>query len=428
MPVMPVMTTASAPNPNGAQPAAPPPLSPGSAVYVDTENLMDNDRARDTVAQVIANWPDGCPPLAGLSLYVRADKMAMWQLWADAEYPALRVRVRGVQHFSNSKAKNSADLAIAADAIGDLATGQAATIGVVSNDSDFGALFVKVRELASAAGPEQTPFLWITTADGSSGISPEIERFIPERLRWDLSAAPASTPEPQPAAPSATPPARSKTPPKTKTPAKPPAAKTGTVSNEAIADELLLQLPIGKFKAVDAQKIIKKRWPQHPAVGNTSQVGNLLNEVWPLLQKCGVLMSSKRSPRTYEITQAAKDSLAPARPAAGNGKSKPAAPVTPTPTAPAQRQSVAEPTPEQLAAAVASAITDDIFSATAAQPAIKARWPEHSAASTTAQRFGAWFVEQLWPVMEQHGVVLAKEKPRRYEMTPDARHRLTALS
>lgn len=420
-------------NTNGAHPAAAPPLStgsPGSAVYVDTENLMDNDRARDTVAQVIANWPDACPPLAGLSLYVRADKMAMWQLWADAEYPALRVRVRGVQHFSNSKAKNSADLAIAADAIGDLATGQAATIGVVSNDSDFGALFVKVRELASAAGPEQTPFLWITTADGSSGISPEIERFIPERLRWDLSAAAtaSATPESEPAAPSAAPPARSKTPPKTKTPAKPPAAKTGAVSNEAIADELIRRLPVGQFKAANAQEVIKNRWPQHPALDNTSHVGHLLSEVWPILEQRGVTMPRRTSPRTYEITQAAKDSLAPARPAAGNGKSKPATPVTPTPTAPAQRQSPAEPTPEQLAAAVASAITDDIFSATAAQPAIKSRWPEHAAASTTAQRFGAWFVEQLWPVMEQHGVVLAKEKPRRYEMTPDARHRLTALS
>ena len=424
-------------NSNGANPA-PPPLPPGSAgavgsaVYVDTENLMDNDRARDTVAQVIAHWPDACPPLAGLSLYVRADKTAMWQLWADAEYPALRVRVRGVQHFSNNKAKNSADLAIAADAIGDLATGQAATIAVVSNDSDFGALFVKVRELASAAGPEQTPFLWITTADGSSGISPEIERFIPERLRWDLSATPAvatptSNPEPAPAAPSAAPPPRPKTPPKTDTPAKPPTAKTGAVSNEAIADELILRLPVGKFKATDAQKVIKSRWPQHPAVGNTSHVGHLLSEVWPILKQRGVTMPRQTSPRTFEITQAAKDSLAPSARTAGAGKSTapPAPTVTPPPAQP--RPSSIEPTPEQLAAAVASAISDDIFSATAAQPAIKARWPEHQAAGTTAQRFGAWFVEQIWPVMERHGVVLAKEKPRRYEMTPDARHRLTAL-
>lgn len=412
-------------NSNGAHPAPTPSPSPGSAVYVDTENLQDNDRARDIVAQVIAGWPAVCPPLAGLSLYVRADKTAMWQLWADAEYPALRVRVRGVQHFTNNKAKNSADLAITADAIGDLATGQAATIAVVSNDSDFGALFIKVKELASAAGPEQTPFLWITTADGSSGISPEIARFIPERLRWDLSAAAAASaapPEPAPAPQPAvlvasatpTPPKPS---PKSTPAAAPPVTPTGTGTagsggnpdSVAIAEELIRSLPVGKFKAAAAQKVIKSRWPRHSAIGNTSKVGDLLNDVWPMLQERGVLMTRKSSPRTYEITQTAKDSLAPS--VQPNGKSK-----------------VAEPTPEQLAAAVASAITDDIFSATAAQPAIKSRWPQHPAAATTAQRFGTWFAEQLWPVMERHGVVLAKEKPRRYEMTPDARHRLAALA
>lgn len=401
-------------NSNGVHPV---PAAPGSAVYVDTENLQDNDRAREIVAQVIANWPEGCPPLAGLSLYVRADKTAMWQLWVEAEYPALRVRVRGVQHFSNNKAKNSADLAITADAIGDLATGQAATIAVVSNDSDFGALFIKVRELASAAGPEQTPFLWITTADGSSGISPEIERFIPERLRWDLSA---TEPEPTtaPAIPVvATTPTAPKPTAKSSPVAVPSVALTGTGTagrggnpgSTAIVEELIRSLPVGKFKASDAQRVIKSLWPRHPAIGNTSKVGDLLNDVWPMLQERGVLMTRKSSPRTYEITQTAKDSLAPSNKSDGKSKTD-------------------EPSSEQLAAAVASAITEDIFSATAAQPAIKARWPQHPAAATTAQRFGAWFAEQLWPVMEQHGVVLAKEKPRRYEMTPDARHRLTALS
>ena len=415
-------------NSNGARTAPTPSPSPGSAVYVDTENLQDNDRARDTVAQVIAGWPDGCPPLSALSLYVRADKTAMWQLWADAEYPSLRVRVRGVQHFTNNKAKNSADLAITADAIGDLATGQAATIAVVSNDSDFGALFIKVKELASAAGAEQTPFLWITTADGSSGISPEIERFIPERLRWDLSATPASpvlVSEPEPAAPQpATP---SKAPPTAESPppTPPPASQNGTASNAAIAAELIRRLPVGKFKVADAQKVIRNRWPSLSVAGDSSKLGqHLLKEIWPLLEKRGVTMPRQTSPRTYEITQASKDSLAPGRPSAG--KSPADAPPAPDPATPPQ--SAAEPTPEQLAAAVASSITEDIFSATAAQPAIKARWPRHPAAATTAQRFGSWFAEQLWPVMEQHGVVLAKEKPRRYEMTPDARHRLAALS
>ena len=137
------MTTHS----NGSHVAVP----AGSAIYVDTENLRESDHAQTVVAQVVANWPADRPPLSGLSLYVRADKAELWQLWAETEFPALQVRVRGVQHFSNHRAKNSADLAITADAIADLITGLAGAVGVVSNDSDFGALFVKVRELAAQA-------------------------------------------------------------------------------------------------------------------------------------------------------------------------------------------------------------------------------------------------------------------------------------
>ena len=102
-------------------------------------------------------------------------------MWTEEAYPELQVRVRGVQHFSNHKAKNSADLAITADAVADLVTGQAAAVAVVSNDSDFGALFVKVRELARDAGLEQPPFLWVTSPDAGA-LSPEMERFIPRRL------------------------------------------------------------------------------------------------------------------------------------------------------------------------------------------------------------------------------------------------------
>ena len=177
---------------NGIRPSAAP---SGSAVYVDTENLRDSDHARDIVAGVVANWPDAYPPMGSLSLYVRADKADLWRLWAETEYPGLQVRVRGVQHFSaSSKAKNSADLAITADAVGDLIAGQAATVAVVSNDSDFGALFVKVRELAADNGVRDggAPFLWITAPDAGL-LSPEMEKFIPARYRWDLSAPATAT-------------------------------------------------------------------------------------------------------------------------------------------------------------------------------------------------------------------------------------------
>ena len=401
------------------------PASSGAALYVDTENLREADHAQEAIAQAVTDWP-GPLPLGSLSLYVRADKVAVWEMWAEQAYPDLRVRVRGVQHFSNHKAKNSADLAITADAVADLITGQAAAVAVVSNDSDFGALFVKVRELARAAGLEQTPFLWITSPDAGA-LSPEMERFIPAGLRWDLSdtipaAAPSASPEHHTPGPE----------PRTRTPEShtrhfglsPEPQKTSrqaaslavsldfAIPNETIAEELIRQLPVGKFKVTDALDVFQARWRQHPAAAGPAQFGTfLLKEVWPVLQKRGVLMTRKSSPRTYEITQGAKDTIAKAPP-------KPSR----------QGETAPEPLPSRLAATVAAAITDDLFSATAAQPAIKSRWPQHPAASYTAAQFGTWFARQLWPIMEMHGVTLASEKPRRYEMTPDARHRLAALA
>jgi hypothetical protein len=393
------------PNSNGsAQP------SPGSAIYVDTENLRDSDHAQSLVARIVANWPADRPEIGNLSLYVRADRVASWEMWAEASYPDLRVRVRGVQHFSNNKAKNSADLAITADAVADLVTGQADAVAVVSNDSDFGALFVKVKELARSVGVEQAPFLWITSPE-AGGLSPEMERFIPHGLRWDVSEAPlpavTSRPEigqpdpprlPEPERPAALPPA-------------PAANADPEVAKDAIAEELIRRLPVGRFKVADAHQVVRARWPKHPDVDHPGKFGqHLLNEIWPVLERRGVLMPRTSSPRTYEITQAAKESLVVAvAPPARDGKS------------------ASEPTSAQLAVSVAAGIPDDLFKASDAQNALKNLQPDHPASSYTAAQFGTWFAKQLWPIMEQQGVVLASEKPRRYEMTPDARHRLTSL-
>ena len=396
---------------NGPQPGT----IAGSAIYVDTENLRESDHAQTVVSRVVANWPADRPPLGSLSLYVRADKAELWQLWAETEFPALRIRVRGVQHFSNHRAKNSADLAIAADAVADLITGLAGAVAVVSNDSDFGALFVKVRELAAQTDTPDIPFLWITAPDAGD-ISAEIEQFIPYRYRWDLSAALGAAPvpaTPTPAISAAPAPSRLA---EASRPALAAATAEHFVSDEAVAEELLLALPVGRFGASDAQKIVKNRWPKHPEVASdTAKFGQFLGKnLWPLLEKRGVTMPRQSSPRVYEITQAAKDSQVQSP----VGTSVPT--VRAKPTDPA--------TPEQLAAGVADGISDDIFKASDAQEALKVSQPLHPAASYTATQFGTWFAKQLWPIMEQHGVTIAKEKPRRYEMTPDARHNLVSLA
>ncbi len=60
-------------------------------------------------------------------------------------------------------------MAIVADAVADFTTGVASHIAVVSNDSDFGALFVKIQELASRSGHMEQPLscgsTWPARAD-----------------------------------------------------------------------------------------------------------------------------------------------------------------------------------------------------------------------------------------------------------------------
>ena len=397
--------------PNGSQPV----VSPGSAIYVDTENLRESDHAQSIVWQVVTDWPAERPPVASLSLYVRADKTELWQLWAETAFPALRVRVRGVQHFSNHRAKNSADLAITADAVADLITGQAISVAVVSNDSDFGALFVKVLELAGQAESADIPFLWITAPDAGT-LSAEIEQFIPDRYRWDLSADPPSPAPPGPApTPAIAAPARKRAAePRSNVDdtAAPAARPQAVISHQAIAEELMKRLPVGTFKAADAEKVIQQRWPEHPAVGDTARFGQFLGkEIWPLLQEHGVTMPRRSSPRTYEIPSLGRGAVA-------DPPSRGAEP----------RPFTGESSLVQLVAAVAAGITDDVFKASDAQDAMKGQQLHHPAASFTATQFGTWFAKQLWPIMEQHGVTIAKEKPRRYEMTPYARQNLIALA
>ena len=407
-------------NSNGSHLAVP----AGSAIYVDTENLRESDHAQTVVAQVVANWPTDRPPLSGLSLYVRADKAELWQLWAETEFPALKVRVRGVQHFSNHRAKNSADLAIVGDAIADLITGQAGTVGVVSNDSDFGALFVKVRELAMQADTPDIPFLWITVP-GAGALSAEIEHFIPGRYRWDLSEALAPAPAPVTPAPSVGANPEPNRLPEAARPALPAAPAQVAISDEAVAEELLRQLPVGRFRAAEAQKVVRERWPDHPMASAASpQFGQFLSkEVWPHLQKSGVKLISQRSPRTYEIADTLERSAPAPEPNLGNDVA-----ASNESREPNKNAGSIDLNYEQLAAMIAEGIGEEVFAAAAAQAVIQKRLPNHPAATQIQQTFGVWFKDHIWPIFESKGVILAKEKPRRYEMTPDARHNLTALA
>ena len=280
-------------------------LAQGSSIYADVENLGNS--AQETIFKAIdhlANDP-ALPRIVSLSLYVPADKSELWQIWAESEWPSLKVRTRGIQHFTNGqKSKNSADLAIVADAVEDFALGKTDFISVISNDSDFGALFVKIREMSNERGIGHIPFLWITPSTGGP-LSQEISRFIPNRFRIDLTnnsyvETPKSLPNAEPSNPQNAIFQTSK-----RTPTK------SLSKNEQVARSLIRHLPLGKFRASDAQETLKKHATNLSVPDDHVKFAQfLLDEISPVLESLGVKVSRKpKTPKRYEITKQAKESV-----------------------------------------------------------------------------------------------------------------------
>ena len=188
----------------------------------------------------------------------------------------------GVQRFRREISKNSADLALAADAAVDFACGTVQLVAVLSSDSDFVSLYAKIAERAAAmpAPPVHAPFLW-TTPGGGSPVSNEALDYFPDRLRWTVPVDRTDTPE---------------------TPGDP--ATDGQPTAETVAATLLASFPDTRksLKTSDARPIIATHWPDHPAAANSLVCGTFLaKQVYPALERRGVKIVPGKSPRTYEL-------------------------------------------------------------------------------------------------------------------------------
>ena len=253
--------------------------SQGSGLYVDTENLQNN--AQLVIETTIGQWPEGIPPLARLNLYVRADQVSLWDVWAASRFPGPTVIVKGIQHFTSSHSKNSADIAIAIDAVADFVTGAIQFVSVISDDSDFMPLYAKLKEL----GRFRAPFLWVMT-DRIRTKASSIEEFFPND-HIHMVHVPATS-------------ARSRG----------ASEKAGADSIQLleIADFIIQQIPVGPFKSVECQPIIGSRWSTHPMVSMTGQQFGVefANNLWPILERKGVRLL-RTGPRKYEMTSGAKN-------------------------------------------------------------------------------------------------------------------------
>ena len=270
-------------------------LTGSAGLYVDVENLPADGQSM--VQSLIGNWPERVPKLTRLSLYVRADHVELWKLWATSRFPELDVVVHGTQHFSMSASKNSADMAMATNAMADLVLHRVSHVVVFSDDSDFISLYVAIRNEPGIPLPDgRVPFLWVIT-DRENSVSSTVKQYFPPEQLHLVNSHSRNYVE---ASPDGEPLSRGKSP-------SPPKPSKGTWVEMARA--VVEQMEVGLFKSTDCQRIIAEGWPKHPlaSAGGASFGTEFRNNIWPVLEGLGVKISSPgRKPIRYEMTEKAK--------------------------------------------------------------------------------------------------------------------------
>lgn len=260
----------------------------GAGIYVDVENMQGY--AQSVVTQLVENWPVAAPEPSRLSLYVRADQAELWRMWAESHFPNLPVYPKGVQHFSASHSKNSADIAIAVDAIADILLERIRFVVVVSDDSDFISLYSKIRAEQSRLGFEngKVPFLWVLT-DRPGTKSSTIKDYFPNDHIFTVEMTDTGNSVPN-------------------------VDSSGIRPDneyELMAQTIIEEIPLGNFKSTDTQVIVRSRWQNHSLATASKQVygEEFRKKLLPILSRRGVLEpNTGKRPREYEMTNGAKES------------------------------------------------------------------------------------------------------------------------
>ena len=341
-----------------------------TGIYADIQNLQDI--SREILVVLIRRWPDNVPPPGKLNLYVRADHADLWRVWASHEFSDMEVVVKGVQHYTLSATKNAADMAIAVDAISDFNHDRVNHVAVVSDDSDFISLYAKLAEevngLDLTYSNGNIPFLWVFT-DRMGTRSALLQEFFPgeyihvvdhrlfhqverdrrraeaeaearavarsryvqERVEKEVAEAEApeavaeaeaivetqtsveAESEPPPSAPEPDDSRRAPEPDPEVVEDRPliSEAQREASETERIAIQLIREMPVGKFKSMDCQDIIRTNFPNHHLANAGGAVFGTIfrREVLPFMEKRGVKDLPGQSPRQYEMTLQAKSSL-----------------------------------------------------------------------------------------------------------------------
>ena len=270
----------------------------GSGLYVDLENLQK--RGQKLVELLIDEWPESAPKPVRLMLTVKADEAELWRLWATSRFDHLDVVVKGIQHFSKSKSKNSADIVLATSAMADWIIGRVSHVAVFSDDSDFVSLYASIRdEIAQSGGNDRdVPFLWVVT-NRNGTLSSTVKEFFPSDkllvLQTNIKEGNSPSADSSP----------------TVTVAESARNDSDDYIYTQMAQAILENVPVGSFKSTDCKGVIGRGWPDHPlATTDAAKFGSeFKTRIWPILKVHGVTIpNAGKQPIRYEMTQSAKDS------------------------------------------------------------------------------------------------------------------------
>jgi hypothetical protein len=323
-------------------------------LYVDVENLLDV--AKEAITDTLTRWPEELPRPSLLNLYVKADNTGVWRLWATDAFPSMTVTVTGVQHYAMDGSKNSADIALALDAIADLLRSKISHVAILSDDSDFAILFGKIEQDIPKLGNGRLPFIWFQT-DRPRTRSLMLSEFLPAHYVRTVICAKQKTvvtktkpsakqktaatemnppvqqktakAEPKPLAKQKTLTSKAKSPTKPKTvidntkPATKPKTATSKTKlptqtageqglNVSLAETIIRLVQVGSFEHKQCMKLIKEHFPEHSfAKLNSTNFGtHFVKTLWPILEGYGVIVPNpNRRPKRYEMTAEAKQKV-----------------------------------------------------------------------------------------------------------------------
>lgn len=128
------------------------------------------------------HWPSDFPKPRLLKLYVRADQAELWNIWANHHIPYVQVVVIGVQHYTVTGSKNSADINLALDALADLLKDRTKYIAIMSDDSDYASLFATAKRELDLTDNAKIPFKWFVT-----NVRTPVHRYSPN-FPWRILA------------------------------------------------------------------------------------------------------------------------------------------------------------------------------------------------------------------------------------------------